>query len=85
MTLEQAVHKMTGLSSERFGLKRRGRIAEGLAADLVAFDPATVDDAATYDAPLLPPRGIHHVIVNGVFGIRDGTPTGKMAGVFLTS
>jgi N-acyl-D-amino-acid deacylase len=84
MTLESAVHKMTGLSAERFGLDRRGRIAEGMTADLVVFDPATVRDAATYDEPLLAPLGIHHVLVNGEFGVRDGAPTGRKAGAFLT-
>src|SRR5581483_6408489 len=84
MTLEHAVHKMTGLPGERFGLARRGRIAAGMAADVVVFAAAAVGDAATYDEPLLPPRGVHHVLVNGRFAVRDGVPTGAKAGVFLT-
>jgi dihydroorotase/N-acyl-D-amino-acid deacylase len=85
MTLEEAVHKMTGLSAERFGLAGRGRVTEGMVADLVVFDPATVEDAATYYDPLLPPRGVQHVLVNGRFGVRDGTPTGARAGLFLAA
>jgi N-acyl-D-amino-acid deacylase len=85
MTLEEAVHKMTGLPAERFGLERRGRVAAGMAADLVVFDSATVEDTATYDDPLLPPRGVQHVLVNGRFGVRDGASTGIRAGLFLAA
>jgi N-acyl-D-amino-acid deacylase len=72
LSLETAVHKMTGLSARRFGLDRshgkqrpRGRIAPGFAADLVLFNPATVQDQATYDAPTQPSVGIERVYVNG--------------------
>jgi N-acyl-D-amino-acid deacylase len=71
-SLETAIHKMTGLSARRFGLDRtragqrpRGQIAAGYSADLVLFDPATVQDRATYDAPTEPSVGIERVYVNG--------------------
>jgi N-acyl-D-aspartate/D-glutamate deacylase len=84
LTLEAAVHKMTEFPANRFGLENRGVLAEGMAADIAVFDFDSILDAATYDEPLLPPTGIHHVLVNGQFGVRDGFPTGKRAGVFLT-
>ena len=63
--LERAVHKMTGVSARRLGLADRGRIAEGLAADITCFNPDTVIDRATYDNPRRYPTGIEHVVVNG--------------------
>ena len=65
VTLERAVRQMSGLPAERFGIRDRGRIAEGLAADLVVFDPATVGACATWDEPKLPATGIDRVVVNG--------------------
>ena len=56
---------MTSLPADRFGLADRGRIAEGAFADLVLFDPATVTDTATFEAPHAYPTGIDAVIVNG--------------------
>jgi N-acyl-D-amino-acid deacylase len=73
-TLEGAIHKMTGLPAQRFGLADRGFIREGLAADLVLFDPKRMADRATYDEPARPAVGIFGVWVNGV---RTYTPTGQ--------
>ncbi|MGE0315844.1 MAG: amidohydrolase family protein [Lautropia sp.] len=64
-TLEQAVHKMTGLSARRFRLRERGEIRAGWFADLVVFDPARVRDRATYEAPIQRCEGIERVYVNG--------------------
>jgi len=64
--IETAVWKMTGLTANRFGLKDRGVIQNNAFADLVVFDPSTVADAATFDAPMEHSKGIHHVYVNGV-------------------
>jgi len=83
LTLEQAVHKMTLASAERFGIEGRGVIREGASADLVVFDPGTVADLATYDQPLAPPAGVAHVIVNGVVSVQSGSHTGAFAGRFL--
>ncbi|UVA80313.1 N-acyl-D-amino-acid deacylase family protein [Pandoraea commovens] len=73
--LAEAVHKMTGLSAERFGLSERGLVREGYWADLVLFDPATVADAATFTDPMQPAYGISAVWVNGVLSWQDRAPT----------
>jgi N-acyl-D-aspartate/D-glutamate deacylase len=65
-SLEEAVRKMTGLTAEQFGVQDRGLLREGLAADLVLFDPARVRDTATFEKPIAPAEGIERVIVNGV-------------------
>jgi N-acyl-D-amino-acid deacylase len=82
-TLETAVHKMTGLTAKNFGLRDRGVLKEGAYADLALFDAATVDEAATYEAPISPARGIDSVIVNGAMVWRDGRPTGARPGQVL--
>jgi N-acyl-D-amino-acid deacylase len=64
-SLEQAIHRMTGLAAWRLGLPDRGLIRPGYKADLVIFDAHHIADLATYDIPQAYPRGIHWVIVNG--------------------
>jgi len=81
--LATAIHKMTGMPADRFGLRGRGVIAQGAFADLVVLDPDVVVDRATYDDPLLPPLGVRDVLVNGVPAVRDGELTGARAGRFL--
>ena len=78
-----AVHKMTGMPARKFGLGDRGIVREGLAADLVLFDAATVRDVATFTDPQRPATGIHAVWVNGVLSSRDQQPTGSRGGRFL--
>lgn len=63
--LEEAVRKMTLLTAQTFGIKDRGLVSEGYFADLVLFDPATVVDSATFEAPCEPADGIERVFVNG--------------------
>ena len=79
-SLETAVHKMTGLSAQRFGLVGRGFVQPGCAADLVVFDPDTVADTATFARPTSPAAGIVSVFVNGVETWTAGEHTGARAG-----
>jgi N-acyl-D-amino-acid deacylase len=83
-SLEEAVHKMTGLSARTFGLADRGAVKEGFAADLVLFDDASVDEAASFEKPVAPAKGIDTVIVNGEPVWREGRPTGARPGQVLT-
>lgn len=80
VSLERAVHLMSGLPAERFGITDRGRVVEGLAADLVVFDPATVGAGATWEEPRRPATGIDAVVVNGEIVARDGRPTDARPG-----
>jgi N-acyl-D-amino-acid deacylase len=82
-TLEEAVHRMTGLPADRFRLAGRGRIAPGLAADLVVFDPDRVADAATFARPKTPATGIHSVYVNGALAWHAERATGTRSGRVL--
>jgi len=81
--LETAVHKMTGLTAKTFGLKDRGVLKEGFAADLTIFDAGTVDEAATFARPIAPAKGVETVIVNGEVVWRDGAATGARPGRVL--
>jgi N-acyl-D-amino-acid deacylase len=80
MSLETAIHKMTGLPARKIRLQDRGVIRPGAYADLVAFDPSTVRDTATFEEPHQYPEGIGLVVVNGVLTVRDGKMTGELAG-----
>jgi len=81
--LEKAVHKMTGLTARNFGLADRGVLREGAYADLALFDADTVDEAATYEKPIAPARGIDTVIVNGAVVWREGRASGARPGRVL--
>jgi dihydroorotase/N-acyl-D-amino-acid deacylase len=83
LTLPQAVYKMTGQPAARLGLRERGRLARGSYADVVVFDPATVADRATFEAPHQYPVGIPWVLVNGRLLVEDGRFTGVRAGRVL--
>jgi N-acyl-D-amino-acid deacylase len=83
LTLEAAVRKMSALPAEHFGFRDRGLVKEGYAADLVLFDPQRVADRATFEAPHAWPDGMPHVLVNGVFVVRDGQHTGARPGAVL--
>jgi len=80
ITLEYAVRAMTSLPADQLKLYDRGRLAPGMAADLVIFDPATIQDTATYARPASYPTGIEYVIVNGKVAVAEGKPTGVTAG-----
>jgi N-acyl-D-amino-acid deacylase len=79
-SMETAIAKMTSMPADRLGLTTRGRIADGLAADLVVFDPLTVRSDATYDQPRAYARGIEHVFVNGVAVVDEAIHTGETPG-----
>ena len=83
LTLEQAIHKMTGASAGILGLERKGVLREGADADLVVFDPATVRERGTYADPHQFPEGIDHVVVNGQLVVRRSEYTGALAGSVL--
>lgn len=85
LTLESAVHKMTGLTARVFGMVDRGAIREGAYADLVLFDPATVIDTATFAKPIQPAAGIAEVWVNGASTYVGGKGvTGEAQGRLIT-
>lgn len=83
LDLATAVHKMTLLPAQTFGIRDRGEIRLGAFADLVVFDPATVADRATWQEPLEPPVGIPTVIVNGRLAVEKGEVTKDRSGKVL--
>ena len=80
LSFEEAVRKMTSAPAARLGLRDRGLLRDGLAADLVVFDPARVRSNATYDDPRAFPDGIEFVAVNGALVVDGGQPTGALPG-----
>jgi N-acyl-D-amino-acid deacylase len=82
LTLEEAIHKMTGLTAQRLRLTHAGLIKKGFQADAVLFDPETITDRATYQSPEHFPSGIARVIVNGETVIKNGIHTGAKPGRF---
>lgn len=81
--LPTAVKKMTSMPADQVGIPDRGRIARGMQADLVVFDPVTVRDEATFEDPHRFPVGIHHVLVNGELVVRNGEHTGARPGAVI--
>jgi N-acyl-D-amino-acid deacylase len=79
-SLENAVHRMTGLSAKNFGLTGRGIVAEGTYAELCLFDPDTVIDTADFAKPISPAKGIVLVIVNGLAVWQNGKSTDARPG-----
>jgi len=84
LTLEEAVHRMTGMVARKLGMRDRGVLAPGAAADVVVFDPRAIKDHATYADPRRSPEGVAHVFVNGAWTVRDGKHTGARAGTVLS-
>ncbi len=81
ISLPFAVRSMTGLAADFLGWTDRGYLRVGYAADLAVLDPARVRDRATYEQPQQYAEGTVHVLVNGVFAVRDGVATEALAGV----
>ncbi|CAN5549338.1 D-aminoacylase [soil metagenome] len=82
-TMEQAVHKMTGLSARNFRLRERGELRAGWFADVVVFDSARIRDVATYEKPLAQCEGVELVFVNGVLGFEAGGAAAGRGGRLL--
>lgn len=83
LRLEEAIRKITAAPAARMGLADRGVIRQGLAADLVIFDPDVITDRATLEHQHLYPDGIHHVLVNGEVVIENAEHTGALPGIFF--
>lgn len=82
-SLPEAIHKMTGMSAQRFGLHERGVLREGAYADLVLLDPDGIQDKATYENPRQMCEGIERVMVNGEWAFAQGQALGSGSGRFL--
>jgi len=83
LRLEDAIRRMTSLPAQTFHFKDRGQLRAGDWADVVIFDPATIQDHATYEDPHHYPTGIQYVLVNGVVVLKDGKHTGATPGMVL--
>ncbi|MFH2129649.1 MAG: D-aminoacylase [bacterium] len=84
LELEEAIHKMTQLPAETFGIKNRGKITPDFEADLVLFNPDTVSAMSSYDEPQKKPQGIPYVLVNGQLAIDAGNMSSATYGQVLT-
>ncbi len=83
LSLEEAVHKMSGAPAARVGLRERGLVREGMFADVTVFDPRRVIDRATFEMPNQYPEGIEYVLVNGQVSVDKGQRTPALAGRVL--
>ncbi len=83
LSIEEAVRKAAALPAENLSLEGRGRLAEGYFADVLVFDPATIQDHATFEQPHQYSTGMLHVFVNGEQVLKDGEHTGATPGRFV--
>ena len=83
LSLETAIHKMTGGPAARVGLRDRGLLREGMFADITIFNPETVLDRATFENPNQYPTGIEYVLVNGQISVDQHQRTPILAGRIL--
>jgi N-acyl-D-amino-acid deacylase len=83
LTLEDAVHRLSGLPASNLSLAERGLLRNGYFADVVIFDPKTIQDHATFEKPHQYSTGVSEVLVNGQLAIKDGVPTGAKPGRFV--
>jgi N-acyl-D-amino-acid deacylase len=80
LSLPEAVRRLTSLPADTYKIEGRGRLAPGAYADVVVFDPKTIQDHATFEKPHQLATGVAHVLTNGVQVLRDGEPTGATPG-----
>jgi N-acyl-D-amino-acid deacylase len=80
ISLEEAIRKLTSLPASNLKIKKRGALKEGYFADVVLFDPKTIQDNATFEKPMQYATGMQHVFVNGVHVLKDGEHTGALPG-----
>jgi N-acyl-D-amino-acid deacylase len=80
LRIEDAVRKLTTLAADNLSLPERGRLKSGAFADIVVFDPNTIQDHATYAKPHQLSTGVSYVIVNGKLALENGKPTGAATG-----
>lgn len=80
ISLEEAIRRLTTLPANNLKIKKRGSLVPGYFADVVVFDPATIQDHATYDNPQQYATGMQHVFVNGEQVLKDGEHTGAKPG-----
>jgi N-acyl-D-amino-acid deacylase len=83
LTLPEAIKKMTSMNADKIGIKDRGRLRQGMWADVTIFDPNLVIDRATFENPHQYPVGIRYVIVNGAVTVDNERHTGALAGRVL--
>lgn len=83
LSLEEAVRRMTSLPAQKFGLKDRGLLHEGMAADIVVFDEKEVADLSTYEKPHAYSKGFRYMLVNGQIVVDEGKHTGVRSGITL--
>ena len=80
IALPEAIRRLTSLPASNLALKDRGKLAAGYFADIVVFDPATIQDHATFEKPQQYATGVSHVVINGGVALANGEPTGKATG-----
>jgi N-acyl-D-amino-acid deacylase len=80
LSVEEAVRKLTTLATDTLSLPQRSRLKAGAYADVIVFDPATIEDHATFERPHQLATGVRDVFINGKAALRDGEPTGAATG-----
>jgi len=83
LSLEEAIRRLTSLPAKNLKIRERGLLKAGYFADIVVFDPAAIQDHASYDEPHQLSAGVTHVFVNGEAILRDGEHTGATPGRFV--
>ncbi|WP_421855116.1 N-acyl-D-amino-acid deacylase family protein [Novosphingobium sp.] len=83
LTLAEAIRKLSAMPAQNLSLKDRGMLKDGYFADIVVFDPATIQDHATFERPAQLATGVEQVLINGGFALKDSKATGAPTGRFI--